>query len=209
MHGPYFYYRGELQKDATGAYLCQTMQVSQKTKKNALIGFITLALLGGGVFGLTVWNSKDSKQTSGFRVAPDFVLQDAEGKPHKLSDFRGKIVLLHFWASWCPPCLGEIPNWLDMAEEFKGKPVQLLAVSLDESWQAANKVLPSNHLPAGVVSVIDPKTQVSEQYGSFAFPETYLISPKGEIITKWIGPQDWKNPDFVKMMDELSQKVEK
>jgi hypothetical protein len=69
-------------------------------------------------------------------------------------------------------------------------------------------VLPSNHLPSGVVSVIDPKTQVSEQYGSYAFPETYLISPKGEIITKWVGPQDWKSPNFVQMMNELSKKAE-
>ncbi|MFL5814437.1 MAG: peroxiredoxin family protein [Bdellovibrionia bacterium] len=186
------------------------------TKRNALVGFITLTLLGGVVFGVTHWNSKgsstdspvSSKDAAAYRIAPDFALQDAEGKAHKLSDFRGKIVLLHFWASWCPPCLGEIPNWLEMAEAFKGKPVQLFAVSLDESWQAAHKVLPTDHLPPGVVSVIDPKTQVSEQYGSYAFPETYLISPKGEIITKWVGPQDWKNPNFVRMMDELSQKVD-
>jgi peroxiredoxin len=212
MHGPYSYYREKLQKDATGAYLCQTMQVSQNTpllKRSVLIGFITLVLLGGAVTAITYWNSKgSSKDASGYRAAPNFALQDAEGKVHKLSDFRGKIVLLHFWASWCPPCLGEIPNWLEMAEQFKGKPVQLFAVSLDESWQAAHKVLPTDRLPAGVVSVIDPKTQVSEQYGSYAFPETYLISPKGEIITKWVGPQDWKNPNFVRMMDELSKQIE-
>jgi peroxiredoxin len=96
-----------------------------------------------------------------------------------------------------------------MAEQFKGKPVQLLAVSEDEGWPAAQKVLPSDKLPPGVVSVMDAKAQVSEKYGSYAFPETYLISPKGEIITKWIGPQDWKSPDFVRMMNELSEKIEK
>jgi len=181
------------------------MQVSQKTRKFGIIGSIVLALVGGGATIVTLRNNRDSKKASSFRSAPDFALQDAQGKTHKLSDFRGKIVLLHFWASWCPPCLGEIPNWLEMAEEFKGKPIQLLAVSLDESWAAAEKVLPSSKLPPGVVSVIDPKTQVSEQYGSYAFPETYLISPKGEIITKWIGPQDWKSPDFVRMMNDLAQ----
>ena len=66
------------------------------------------------------------------KTPEDFTMQ-LNGKAIKLSDLHGKIVVLNFWASWCPPCLGEIPNWLEMVEEFKGKPIQLLAVSLEGS----------------------------------------------------------------------------
>jgi peroxiredoxin len=191
------------------------MQVSQNThhmgkgtKKSLWIGGVLLTLLVGGGVTVSLWNSSDSKKASSFRAAPDFALPDAQGKIYKLSEFKGKVVLLHFWASWCPPCLGELPHFMELAQTLQGKQIQVLAVSLDESWQAAHKVLPTDRLPQGVVSLIDPKTKVSENFGSYAFPETYLISPKGEIITKWVGPQDWKSPEFLKMMETMAQKAE-
>lgn len=177
--------------------------VKLRSKIAALLMAALVVTAGAVAYFLTVGNQKEKVSQSGLRVAPEFVLKDAQGKSHRLSDLRGKIVLLHFWASWCPPCLGEIPVWLELAQEFEGKPLSLVAISLDESWEAAHKVLPAEKVPEGVTALLDTKLEVSDRYGSYAFPETYLINERGEIVTKWVGPQDWKSPEFLKLMNSL------
>lgn len=125
------------------------------------------------------------------RDAPQFELNDASGQKIKLEKYKGKLVLIHFWASWCGPCLDEIPQWVELGTVFKDKPVQLIAISQDQNWQDAQKILPSQKLTSNVISLLDTPGDVSDRYGTYQFPETYLLNADLKIVFKWVGPQDW------------------
>jgi len=136
------------------------------------------------------------------RPAPPFVLKDHSGKAHAVADFRGKLVLLHFWAAWCPPCLSEIPNLLTFAQKVapEGK-IEVVTISEDGNWPDAEKVLSSAHLPADMISLLDQDSKISDAYGTYQFPESYLIGRDGRILMKWIGAQPWNNPKAAQFLD--------
>lgn len=123
------------------------------------------------------------------RGAPDFELASPDGKRFTLGSWKGRPVVLHFWASWCPPCLDELPDWLAAAS--RTSEIAWVAISLDEEWEQAFRVFPKSGASKGVVSVIDPARKSADAYGSYQFPETYLLSKSHRIVAKWVGPQDW------------------
>jgi cytochrome c biogenesis protein CcmG, thiol:disulfide interchange protein DsbE len=127
---------------------------------------------------------------------------DVSGKAHTLNEFRGQPIILHFWASWCPPCLSEISQWVEFAETQKGKPIRFIAVSLDTSWKDALKILPSEKLPSNVISLLDVKGELPEEMGTFEYPETYLLDSNLKILTKWVGAQPWSSPQIKAMITE-------
>ena len=123
--------------------------------------------------------------------APGFELKDASGRVHRLEELRGSVVLLHFWASWCPPCLEEIPRWLEAAPIFKDMPVKMVAISVDEKWERALGVLPTKRVPSSMISLLDPVSNVAQAYGTRQFPETYVLDRELRVLDKLIGAQDW------------------
>ena len=141
-------------------------------------------------------------QNNTLRAAPPFELPDDSGNLHSLKDFKGKWVLLHFWATWCPPCIGEIPDWIELREALsKDAPIQFIAVSLDSTWEDAHRILPQSPKIRGLLSLLDSSTETPQSYGTFKYPETYLINPDQRILTKWVGPQKWsarENVEFFK-----------
>lgn len=153
---------------------------------------------GGGQFGHGALTNVAHQ-----RQAPEVDLKSSDGLSHKLSDFRGSAVVIHFWASWCPPCLGEIPLWLEFAGRWKGRPVKFLAISLDKSWEDALKILPSSDLPENVLSVLDFTQKLPDQFGTYQYPETYLVSPDSKIVSKWVGPQDWNSPEISGAIEQV------
>ena len=120
-------------------------------------------------------------------VAPDFTQNDPNGKPVKLSDFRGKYVLIDFWASWCAPCRQENPNVVKAYAQFKNKNFEILGVSLDNpnaktAWLNA---IEKDKLTWPQVSDLQGwKNQVARLYGVESIPQNFLIDPKGVIIAK-------------------------
>ena len=140
------------------------------------------------------------------RPAPTFKLKDNEGKTHRLSDFNSPCLLVHFWATWCPPCLEELPDIVKFSKKWTDREIKLILISLDSSWSEARKYLKDLTLPKHAVSLIDPQSKIPEKYGSYQFPETYLIGPEKKILTKWVGPQDWKNEFFQSFHKRVCQK---
>ncbi|NLR80716.1 TlpA family protein disulfide reductase [Chitinophaga eiseniae] len=116
-------------------------------------------------------------------VAMDFVQNNANGKPVKLSDYRGKYVLLDFWASWCGPCRAENPNVLDNYERFHAKGLEILGVSLDDKKDAWIKAIKDDGLEWAHVSDLKGwKNEVAKEYNIRAVPSNFLIDKEGKIV---------------------------
>ncbi len=131
--------------------------------------------------------------------APDFTVQDADRKV-TLHDLRGKTVVLNFWATWCPPCVEEMPSLVKMQSSLKDR-VVVLAVSVDEDERSYRTFLKKNNVD--LLTVRDPQQKSNELYGTFKFPETYIIDRNGVVQRKFIGPVDWTRADVVEYLNKL------
>ncbi|NML38677.1 TlpA family protein disulfide reductase [Chitinophaga sp. G-6-1-13] len=115
----------------------------------------------------------------------DFTQADVNGKPVRLSDFKGKYVLLDFWASWCGPCRAENPNVLKAYNTFKDKNFTVVGVSLDDKADKWKKAIGEDKMPWMQVSDLKGfRNEVAQQYGIQAIPCSFLIDPQGIIIAK-------------------------
>jgi thiol-disulfide isomerase/thioredoxin len=127
-------------------------------------------------------------------------LKAADGATLADPKYQGKGYLVHFWAGWCPPCLVELPEWLEAVKGWSGNQVIGVAVSLDKSWADAGKYFPASMVPVNVISLLDPTLESSQEFGSFQFPETYLLNSKKEIVYKFVGGQNWKDPKLIEFV---------
>jgi len=136
---------------------------------------------------------KKGKGTPDPLKAPSFILKDAQGHDFNSSkEAAGKPMLVHFWASWCPPCLEEFPELLQMTQKPARADLQFVLISHDSKWQDAQELLAKSGAVGPAVHVLlDSSTQVAERFGTFQIPETYLISASGQVVAKWVGPQKW------------------
>jgi peroxiredoxin len=132
--------------------------------------------------------------------APDFTVQDADRKV-ELRDFRGRTVILNFWATWCPPCVEEMPSLVQLQKRFKDKNVTVLGVSIDADGDAYHRFLKDHNVE--FLTVRDPDAKSSNLYGTFKFPETYIIDRNGIVRRKFIGPVDWGQPEIVDFLSKL------
>jgi cytochrome c biogenesis protein CcmG/thiol:disulfide interchange protein DsbE len=132
-------------------------------------------------------------------MAPTFAVNDGQNAID-LSKFRGKVVLLNFWASWCAPCIEEMPSLEALHHELPE--VQILAVASDEDFAQYQNYIVQHHID--LTTVFDEKQTSNALYGSFRFPETYIIDKRGVVRRKLIGAQEFTNPDFVTYLKKLA-----
>ncbi len=138
-------------------------------------------------------------------AAPDFTVRDLEGKKVSLSDFRGRLVFLNFWATWCPPCQEEMPSIERLYQSMKGKPFQILAVSVDNDAGVVGRFRKSRGYTFPMF--IDDQQKAAALYQTTGVPETFIISPKGIILYKIIGPEDWSSGKMLAGLMELLPKL--
>jgi peroxiredoxin len=137
------------------------------------------------------------------KTADDFALE-MDGKPQHLSDYRGKMVVLNFWASWCPPCVEEAPALNRLQRHIAAKGGTVLGFSIDEDPAAYDKFLKQfaiNFPTYRDVTVRDNKSKVMNGYGTTLIPETYVIDRHGKIARKIVGPQQWDSPEMLAYFD--------
>ncbi len=125
------------------------------------------------------------------QAAPDFIVADETTSIH-LSDYRGKIVLLNFWATWCPPCIQEMPGLVELHHDRPD--LAILAVSIDQDPDAYSRFLVRRHVD--LITVRDPGQTAAKLYHTEGWPETYIIDRQGFIRRKIVGDPDWSNPEI-------------
>lgn len=127
-------------------------------------------------------------------------MQDADRKV-TLHDLRGQIVVLNFWATWCPPCVEEIPSLEQLQERYKGKGVIVLGISIDDDDGAYHQFLKDHKV--NFITVRDQSKHSSILYGTFKYPETYIIDRNGIVRRKFIGAVEWGQPEIVEYLNRL------
>jgi cytochrome c biogenesis protein CcmG/thiol:disulfide interchange protein DsbE len=160
------------------------------TRTLAVIGFLSLLL---GCYSSTHPARIGSP-------APDFTVQDSDHSV-TLSQFRGKVVVLNFWATWCPPCIEETPSLVEMQRRMKDKGVVVLAVSIDADDAAYHKFL--KDYGVNMVTVRDEARKAPNLYGTFGWPESYIIDRNGIIRRKFIGAVEWNSPEVTQFLNKM------
>ena len=131
--------------------------------------------------------------------APSFTIKADNGKTVTLPNFGGKLLVLNFWATWCPPCVQETPSLSNFAAEYAPKGVVVLAVSVDRDPQAYSAFL-RKYQPAFLTA---REGDLHSDYGTFMYPETYIIDPNGRVLKKIAEAADWNSPDVRQYINSL------
>jgi peroxiredoxin len=152
------------------------------------------------IFSLPSCSTSEAPKTAvEGQQAPDFVLADVSGTKTRLSDLKGEVVLVNFWATWCPPCREEIPSMVALNRLMAGKPFRMLAISMDQGGKdAVNDFFRKSGLT--LPALLDSDGKVGRLYGITGVPETFVIDRKGVIIKKIIGPLDWSAPEVLNFL---------
>jgi thiol-disulfide isomerase/thioredoxin len=136
------------------------------------------------------------------KVAPiDFTLPLLDGTNQKLSDLKGKVVFLNFWATWCPPCRQEMPSMENLYQKFKDRGLDILAVDAQEEARDVSAFMRRNKL--SFPAVLDASGRVNGQYGVEAIPTTYILDRDGKIIVRVVGSLNWNNPKIIAAFETL------
>lgn len=173
--------------------------------RRRFIIFILAVIIIGGIFSW-VFYSFFRPETKGRleigSAAPDFKLPDINGLNVRLSDFRGKVILLNFWATWCPPCREEIPSMQSLYEKLNNNGLEIIAVSIDKKGKEAVTPFVKNHQMTFRV-LLDPEQEISTTYGVNAIPESFILDKEGKIVNKVTGALNWMEEASIKYFEKL------
>jgi peroxiredoxin len=141
-------------------------------------------------------------QTVNHKKAPDFRLEELSGKKVELKHFKGQVVFLNFWATWCSPCKEEMPSMEALYQKFKERGFVFLTISVDyEEKKKVKEFIDKHHYTFPVL--IDPKCFTLDLYGVKGIPTTILIDKKGRIVGKKIGSKNWNSPEIISVLNQL------
>lgn len=154
------------------------------------------------VLGAVAWvQIRQSRSRLGY-PAPDFTLPDLSGRRHTLSQYRGKVIFLNLWATWCPPCREEMPGMQKLYRELAGSDFVMLAVSEDADGAAAVEPF-VRELGLTFPVLLDPVGNLPHRLGITGYPETFVIDRHGNIVRHFVGPYDWTDPRYVEYFRSL------
>ena len=191
------------------------MSMTEKTRSSGNTGLksvtlIFLLIAGIGIIVLLQAKDDSINLTGQARLgkgakAPDFTLPGLDGKMVSLADQKGKVVFLNIWATWCPPCVDEMPSMEKLHQQLKDEDFEILAVSIDK--QGAEAVLPfmKKH-NLSFTALIDAEGSLKYEYQTTGVPETFIIDRNGIIVEKVIGPRNWATPDAISYFQNLIKK---
>jgi peroxiredoxin len=168
--------------------------------------FLTLLLNGQVVLASSVGTNVKQTLTSvaGNPDAPDFNLEDQNGKFLKMSDFKGKVVIVNFWATWCPPCRKEMPSMQRAWEILKDEDIMMLAINVGEDSDQIFAF--TAEYPVEFPLIMDTDSSVVRQWKVRGLPTTFIVSPAGKIVYQAIGDRDWDSAKILQQIRKLKKK---
>jgi len=169
---------------------------------------VVLLILTGGSIYMVAGSSRPPYEPAQLvdvgATAPDFQLEDTKGNKVSLASLRGKVVLVNFWATWCPPCRAEMPSMEKLYEAMAGEDFIMLAINVEENGRSA---VPEflNRSPHSFPILYDDQGVVQKLYGVYKFPESFVIRKDGVIDDKVVGAIDWAHPETIAYFKELTK----
>ena len=137
------------------------------------------------------------------RVAPDFVLKDLDGNQHRLSDYRGQVVIINFWATWCPPCRDEMPSMQRAWELLEKEGILMFGIDVGEDEDTIFQF--TANYPVEFPLLMDTDSKVIDQWPVRGLPTTFVVDPKGKIVYRAIGGREWDDPALLALVRALKQ----
>jgi peroxiredoxin len=168
----------------------------------SLVLIAVIVLVGAAIYITT--NLPSSTSIVAGDAAPDFQLEDTKGNQVSLAALRGKVVLVNFWATWCPPCIEEMPSMERLNEIMSGDDFVMLAINTEKNGRS---VVPAflKKTPYSFPILFDDKGVVQQRYGVYKFPESFIIRKDGTIDEKIIGPLDWSSTKTITYLKSLAK----
>ena len=177
---------------------------SAHTRPNQSINIFFILLICLAVFsGVAVAGKEPLHPVKNTPVAAEFDLMDVDGQRHTLTMYRGKIVIVNFWATWCPPCRFELPAMEKVWERVKDKGVVILGINVGEDADTIFTF--TADYPVTFPLLMDSDSKVTQIYPVIGLPTTFVINPQGNIIYRAIGTRDWNEDALVRKILELQQ----
>lgn len=174
------------------------------TTRSLLTVLIAVALAAAGIVWIKSLVPPDSPSGSlqFLSAAPELPVFDKAGTKTDLVKQKGKISIIHFWATWCPPCVEEIPALSRFWEKYQSRSdLNLYAVSVDKDWKTIEDFMKKN--PSTIPLYLDPGAATAKRFGTVQYPETYIINEKGRVLFRVPGAVNWNDPDFRSRIDNL------
>jgi peroxiredoxin len=165
-----------------------------------IAGYAAIALAIAIVLAFVMPSYRQGEASLAGKTAADFAIQ-LDGKPAHLSDLKGKVVVLNFWATWCPPCVEETPALNGLQQRIASRGGVVLGISVDDDQAAYHKFLQDQHVVFPTYR--DESKKSAMDYGTKMYPETYIIDRRGKIARKVIGPQQWDSPQMLAYFDAI------
>jgi len=171
---------------------------------------IVLILIGVGIVLLlqtkdSSFNLSGSSRLGKDVPAPNFTLPGLDGQMVSLADYRGNVVLLNIWATWCPPCVDEMPSMEKLYQTLKAEGFEILAVSMDVSGAQTVRPFMEKH-KLNFPALTDTEGAIKSLYQTTGVPESFIIDKDGVIVEKVIGPRDWASPGAIRFFRNLIQR---
>ncbi len=166
-----------------------------------LVLIVLLVVVGGGAY--IYFNMPPAPAAAG-DMAPDFTLEDTEGNQVTLSALRGKVVMVNFWATWCPPCKEEMPSMDRLNNILADEDFVMLAINADDNGRAVVPAFLEKN-PHDFTVLYDDQGAVKQNYGVYKLPESFIVGKDGTIVEKVAGAINWASPETVAYIKNLTR----
>jgi len=174
-----------------------SVQALHQTANFVLCGFVGLIFSAGAVLAEDKVPSQTLFEVAAHPQAPDFFLEDMDGKKRHLSDLRGKVVLVNFWATWCPPCRREMPSIERLSQALKGRDFEILAVNVAEDIDMVNSFTSTLDMEPTFPIVFDKDSSVLKSWPVMGLPTTFVLDKNGRIVYRAVGGREFDNPSIL------------
>jgi len=160
------------------------------------------------MLSISAANAKELKPLTPREAPNALALKDLDGKPHSLADYKGRVVLVNFWATWCPPCRAEMPSMQRLKEALKDKPFTILAVDMAESEAEVRQFLKDmKDAKLDFTILMDKDGRALKEWKVFVFPTSYVLDAEGKLRYSLLGSTEWDEFDTLKKIEALLPQV--